>query len=543
MRRFLLIPILFILFSFATPKEACKKLITDGLEEFYKKNYTKSIQLLTKAKEEAQENDWNYLEFLAINNIGNNYYSMLDNGEALENYLEAYTIAIKELDEKEEMIVLNNISVLYSMDEKYEKAEEYISKAYEIALKTKEDYTIGLYSINLGEINIQKENREKAQEYFSDAIQLLEKHPKQQKIAKIAFARNLIHFKNYKEAEVLLNEISPKTERLAEKDDFKILFLLGETYFHQNRNSDALKSVLKSLENNNYSDLKVDIYQLLSDIYFKDKQYQKSLDTKNKAHDFYIETSNKTKAQVFEKNKIKFELEDSVNKLRENEIKMESQKKVYFITILFAIIVLAFLIYTIRNIKIKNTQRKTLFERNQKILELELKKKESDNLILEKQIEENKTKALLEKERLKNLIETRNRELSAKALYMSNRNELLTEIIKDLETNKTQKGENSNFEQIKKLKSLIQTDNEWNNFIKHFEEVNQGLLSRLKKKFSALNANDIRFISYVFMNLTSKEIASIFNITPDACRKRKERISKKLNLENSGDLFDFLTNF
>ncbi|QNK78655.1 hypothetical protein H7F37_06140 [Winogradskyella sp. PAMC22761] len=50
---------------------------------------------------------WYKQQFLALNNIGANYYSMLDYGEALDYYLEAYTIALKHLDENEEMTVLN----------------------------------------------------------------------------------------------------------------------------------------------------------------------------------------------------------------------------------------------------------------------------------------------------------------------------------------------------------------------------------------------------------------------------------------------------
>ena len=91
------------------------------------------------------------------------------------------------------------------------------------------------------------------------------------------------------------------------------------------------------------------------------------------------------------------------------------------------------------------------------------------------------------------------------------------------------------------MKGLIKSDNEWEDFIKHFEEVNQGFLSDVKEKHPELNANDLRFISYVYMNLTTKEIAAILSITAGACRKRKERISKKMNLTDSSKLYDYLS--
>ena len=94
-----------------TPKE-CDKLIITGVEYMNRQDYVKSLELLTKAKAIAKKNKWHKQQFLAINIIGANYFSMLDYGEALNNYLAAYTIAIKELDENSEMIVLNNIAIL-----------------------------------------------------------------------------------------------------------------------------------------------------------------------------------------------------------------------------------------------------------------------------------------------------------------------------------------------------------------------------------------------------------------------------------------------
>jgi hypothetical protein len=55
-----------------------------------------------------------------------------------------------------------------------------------------------------------------------------------------------------------------------------------------------------------------------------------------------------------------------------------------------------------------------------------------------------------------------------------------------------------------------------------------------------LTITDIRYISYVYMNLDTKEIASMLNITPVACRKRKERIEKRLNLTEKISLNAYL---
>jgi len=90
------------------------------------------------------------------------------------------------------------------------------------------------------------------------------------------------------------------------------------------------------------------------------------------------------------------------------------------------------------------------------------------------------------------------------------------------------------------LRNSLNADNEWAGFLTHFEEVNQGFLTRLKTSHPELTANDIRFICYVYMNLSAKEIAGMLNISLDACRKRKERISQKIGLKDSTALYSYL---
>ena len=75
----------------------------------------------------------------------------------------------------------------------------------------------------------------------------------------------------------------------------------------------------------------------------------------------------------------------------------------------------------------------------------------------------------------------------------------------------------------------------------HFEQVNNGFLKKLKLQHPNLNVNDVRYLCYLYMNLSNKEIASLFNVTQEAIRKRKERVSDKLNLPNSKGLYNYLS--
>ena len=161
--------------------------------------------------------------------------------------------------------------------------------------------------------------------------------------------------------------------------------------------------------------------------------------------------------------------------------------------------------------------------------------------MLEKHYKENESNALLEQEHLKNEIEARNRKLSAKALYLSDRNQLIEDILISLSKKPKLSKDLSLANQIRNLKNHLKSDDEWDNFITHFEEVNHGFLTRLKTLHPALTANDVRFLAYIYMNLSIKEIASILNITIEACRKRKDRMALKMEISENITLYDYIS--
>jgi DNA-binding CsgD family transcriptional regulator len=182
----------------------------------------------------------------------------------------------------------------------------------------------------------------------------------------------------------------------------------------------------------------------------------------------------------------------------------------------------------------RQKQKKLIAERNEKVITLELEKEKNEH-------REKETAALLEEERLKNELESRNRKLSAKALYLSGRNQLIEEVITALSQSPEVVKNKPLSAQIKALEAHLKADEEWDSFITHFEEVNQSFINQLKTLHPSLTANDIRFLSYIYMNLSTKEIASMLNITPEACRKRKERITLKMDLPENTNLFNYLS--
>ncbi len=523
-------------------KAECDKFIQDGISKMLKAEHTNSLELLTRAASIAQEHGWHKQHFLALNNIGANYYNMLDYGEALQHYLEAYTLSIRNLGPQQEMTALNNIGILYLSDRDYAKAKEYMSKAYDLAEKTDNKKKIVLYSVNLALVCNAQNQLSEARKYLDKASSLASANPDAMLEAKIVRADNLFRSGEYNAAKALalenLNEIDKDA---LPKHHLETLLTLSKIAQKENKIQQAIEYAKSSLSINSDQEAKVFVYEQLASLYADSKQYPLALNAKDSVIHYQEALNTIRNGRVYENNRVKFEIENYQKQLRENVVALEESQDRLYQFVGGGLVCFVLIGWGTRTRYISAKQSKIILERDNELISLELEKKKSDNQLLEEQMRERETNALLEQERLRNEIETRNRKLSAKALFLIERNELIGSLLQDLSSVSSLKGEPVIDRQIIKLKSLLKSDDEWDDFVSHFDETNHGLLSALRQRHPLLTGGDLRYISYVYMNLSHKEIASLLNITPEACRKRKERVSKKLGLDDSAGLLQYLS--
>lgn len=519
----------------ALTKTQCDSLIKKGQEATRNKEYVKSLEVLNTARIAAEKNRWNKELFYAINYIGHNYIAMMDYGEALNYCLEAYNLSVKELGPEFEMIALNNIAILYTADKNYKKAREYYLKAYNTAKE--ENYkSLGIYLINLANVeNILNEPKQ-ARAYITEAMPNLKKHwPKSVIAANMILAESDLLEGNTMVARGKAQELLLNTKDVTYND---IGVPLGEiivkSYFKENNYNKAAQNALNILDKKPNIETRRRIFELLTDIYTKSGIYQNALRYKDSIINIDAKLNEIKNGRLFENSRVKFEIQDYKNQLAINEEKIAAERKIVYSLLAIFIAVLCATVLILR-------QKKLIAERNQRITSLELEKEKNDNLLLEKHYKENESNALLEQEHLKNEIEARNRKLSAKALYLSDRNQLIEDILISLSKKPKLSKDLSLANQIRNLKNHLKSDDEWDNFITHFEEVNHGFLTRLKTLHPGLTANDVRFLAYIYMNLSIKEIASILNITIEACRKRKDRMALKMEISENITLYDYIS--
>lgn len=499
------------------------------------KKYAAALTLLTEAQHLSGENHWPKQAFLSTNNIGLTYYFMLDYGEALRNFLIAYNIAMQKKDATLEMTVLNNIAILYSKEKNFDKATEYFLKAYKIAKAKNDRIRIGNYASNLGIVHNEMHQLEKARSYLNEAFTYLRNDPHRLLGAQLTFAQNQYHEGNLTAAGQLAAKLLTIARDSGYRDEQISLYtLLSAIKLKENDPVLALSYGNEVLNRSPNLEERIEIYQTLSDIHFKNHAYTLALADKDSIIRFRDSINTIKNGQQFENSKLKFELLNSRHDLSLNETQLSSQRRLLYLVVAFIVVMIAFFIWLMR-------VRAVIAERSRKIITLEFENEKSQNLLLEEQIREKETAALLEQERLKNEIEIRNRKLSAKALYLSGRNELIDDIITSLSKIPDIPRDSILIKHISQLKSHLRTDNEWDDFSTHFQEVNQGFLNALRQNHPELTSNDVRFLSYIYMNLNAKEIAALLNITPEGCRKRKERITKKMQLADNVSLFEYLT--
>lgn len=147
-----------------------------------------------------------------------------------------------------------------------------------------------------------------------------------------------------------------------------------------------------------------------------------------------------------------------------------------------------------------------------------------------------------QEEILRQEIEFKKKELASQTLHLVQKSTFIGELKDNLEKIK-QSPELFKIE-FKRLIMLLKRehaeDQDWEVFKSYFSEVHNDFDVKLKSINSEITENEIRLASFLRMNLTTKEIASMQNVLPDSILKSKYRLKQKLNLSKEEDLNEFL---
>lgn len=165
--------------------------------------------------------------------------------------------------------------------------------------------------------------------------------------------------------------------------------------------------------------------------------------------------------------------------------------------------------------------------------------KDNSKRLKRKKLKNQRKIVQIKNDQLQELIDSKNRELAISTMSIIKKNEFLNAIKDKL---KSSGG-------IPEIKAVIRTIDrninnvdDWKFFENAFNNADKDFLKKVRDKHPELSANDLRLCAYLRLNLSSKEIAPLLNISVRSVEVKRYRLRKKMNLSREAGLTDYIIN-
>lgn len=525
-------------------REKCLELVERGMNYYDQKKYPQAIAVFSKVELIAEKNQWPEILWFAKDKLGGSYKDLSAYGEALGYYREALGIieSNPDISLQNKVVALNNLATLYSSMGEKKMALAFYFDANKLIKNKEIPYEQKVLKINIANNYNDLGQYDKALNSLVE-VKNIKTEPFAMNFWKATYAETLFYIGKVEEAKELAQALMPETRQRDKEGicNICILELLSKIAVSQNQINKAIYYAEEAL-NLTFKDewgLRIERYNRLGKLYRRKGEHEIAFAYKDSTLLAKDSLSQQINHQLLQVNKAKFKVQEYQNQLKINKERYESRMLIMWIVIVLGLALFFFIYSWQKNRIAKQREKQINIENKQKITILELEQEKNEHLLLQQKAQRQTDKARLKQEQLKSKIAQKNRELSTAALYHSGRNELLEKIISSLADISAVSENKAIADYIKELKGHLKADTGWKNFTEHFEKVNPGFLKTLKAKHPELTKKDIRFLCYFYMNLGTKEICTIFNITPEAFRKRKQRLSKKMGLEKE-DLYNYV---
>jgi tetratricopeptide (TPR) repeat protein len=441
-------------------------------------NVQKGLKIFEKLKDSIRIAD-------TYNHLGTLEYNL----ENLEKAIQYNEIALKIYQDYNdigyEAQVLNDIGIYYMKLKNYDNSLDYLSKSLE---KTRQSQFKGIETAalnNLGNLYFLNGDLNNAIKYLNQSITLGKSINAKRRIA------------------VAENKLS-------------------EVYLSNNDLENALKNAIsakKYSEDNNSLSINMNSTSHLSNIYEKKGDLKLALK--------YQREFKKLNDSIINK--------DKINKIQELRIQFDTEKKEAEIALQNEEI-------KSLNIQAKNDRlTKTLYGLGFFSM---LVIASSIYFGFKQRMKKNKIEREKQEEIYKQEIEFKKKELASQTLHLVQKNTFIQELKDNLEKIK-QSPELFKIEfrrLVMLLKKESAEDKDWEVFKSYFTEVHNNFDIKIKEIYADISEKEIRLASFLRMNLSTKEIASMLNVLPDSVLKSKYRLKKKLELPKEADLNTFLFN-
>ncbi|MES2588887.1 MAG: hypothetical protein V4622_07900 [Bacteroidota bacterium] len=519
-------------------KNALKKFNKNQKTAFYvnygkilieKKNYSDALNLLLKAKELNKGDSLEY-ERLYNSAFGELFQSIGSFSTAIEYKKKVYQ---QTDDDFSKFLASNSIGTMFYQLNQADSALYYFNLQLKSCEQIENKIYFGSSKNNIGLAYFQKKEFHKALKNFQEAESyILNKNndPDFYFSVKENVGRCLYELKKHEKAIICLEAVHEND--LSRKRILKQTFyqsLLVSCYLKTNKLDEAKKieHALIGYYSKMSTIAKYHFLCMQHEISLSEKNYIKANQLFSKIKEIQLINEREKKEALNNSNKIiaKYLISEAKIRLaveqkqKRNSLKaLELEKKennfisILSISIFVLFIIAVFVIYQ----NLKNKQKKA-------VLEKEFLK--------------------LEEEKLKLKIGVQEKNLTEFAIDFSKKKELNKEIISQLNFLSSLK-ESEIKQEIKTILTQLKTRQTLDKRVEDLNENSELILLHFKNKLvqlhPSLNKTEIELCSLIKLNLSNKEIASFRNISDDSVKIVKNRLKKKLNLDATTILGEYL---
>lgn len=151
----------------------------------------------------------------------------------------------------------------------------------------------------------------------------------------------------------------------------------------------------------------------------------------------------------------------------------------------------------------------------------------------------------LKREKLQQEIQFNNNQFTAQSLDLVAKDQLLNELKDDISSLRNGSVLDSEVRRvlgqiIHKVNFGLKLDQSWSEFKMSFEKVHKDFIRGMSLRYQDLSTNELRLCALVRLNLSTKEIAILQNISVQGVKTARYRLRKKLGLKKTDSLLNFL---
>lgn len=439
-----------------------------------KGNFKQALEYCFKALKLIDAPEYQLEKADVLSEIARVETNLANYDNAIKFHKEAATIYGAKNDKNFLAQSLSNLGDNYNILKAYDKAEKTLTEALMLAREVNNPVIEGFALKQLGTTYMGLNKTEKSRYYLEQAMNIGEKH----------------------------NRVL---------DVIQVSYLISQNYNDNNNTAMALKYANKAIHLSDSVDIPLNLLkslELRSLIYKKRNQYELALEDHTRfkfiQDSIYLIEKSKQIEELktiyeTEKKELQIAKQETEISLLEQEARVNNLQRI----LLSGGLILSLLLFGLGYYAIRQKMKRNRLEKEHVKAELDFKKKE----------------------------------LTTHALHLAKKNEVLENLKQQAKAFKATSREEKGYQELIKTINFDQHDDRnWDNFTQYFEQVHKDFSMNVKTKYPEVTKNELRLMALLKMNMSSKEIATILNISADGIKKARQRLRKKMDLKPQDSL-------